>query len=126
MNTRRLAGSRRNKHLSIARRSYDATEHLGPVLAAALYAAGHKPWRKPDHAARAVDIRTIWPPLTLDDSTAKQRKAAEAGARGKSAAPKGYEHRKASYLRANDSYRLTARQSRQLVRQQRRQAFAAA
>ena len=74
---------------------------------------------KPDHAARAVDIHAIWPPLTADDSTAKQRKAAAAGARGVSANPMVEARRWHAYNHQNKAagrQSMTERQKRQLAR----------
>jgi hypothetical protein len=125
---RHLAGSRRNKHLPIARtpRFSDSTvvcglRHPGvrrpcraDVTGLALDPAQDS---KPDHAARVVDITAIWPPIT-GGGRDSYRKAAEAGARGVSAAPMSTGMRINAYWGQVEA--LTGRQRRQIARMENR------
>jgi hypothetical protein len=54
--------------------------------------------------------------VSTDNRTPAQVKAAEAGAKGKSAAPMSMERRLANYKRQNHSHWCTPRQERQLRR----------
>jgi hypothetical protein len=112
MSSRHLAGSRANKHHPLARetRASDTYGSMDLWPAEQVY--------PPNHAARAVDIRTCKP--TLGDALGGRRPTRADAKASTHATPLTAERRVANYQRQNRAKWLTPRQAKRAMHKERR------